>query len=176
MTRSRLLPLVLAGMLLPAAAWAQSSPPAAKSENVEVEPVRCWWRTSSGAVRVGEAFSVVLTCAVLQNAAVQAVPDESRLDATVAQMAPFEVVGGTHPADLYAPNRRFFQYEYRLRIINPDVIGKDVKIPDPQIHYRINSTIAANTASQGRDRVYLLPPLSVRVLSLVPGDAPDIRD
>src|SRR4029450_10858890 len=51
-----------------------------------------------------------------------------------------------------------------------------VKIPDPQIHYRINSTVAANTALQGRDHAYLLPPQSVRVLSLVPADAPDIRD
>lgn len=166
MTR-RLLPVVLVGLLVPAAASSQS---------VEVDPIRCWWRTSSGAVRIGETFSVVLTCAVLQNQAVQVVADESRLDVSVAQMAPFEVIGGVHPADLYAPNRRFFQYEYRLRVINPDVIGKDVRIPDPQIHYRINSTVAANTALQGRDHTYLLPPQSVRVLSLVPADAPDIRD
>jgi hypothetical protein len=151
-------------------------PAAASSQSVEVDPIRCWWRTSSGAVRIGETFSVVLTCAVLQNQAVQVVADETRLDASVAQMAPFEVIGGAHPADLYAPNRRFFQYEYRLRVINPDVIGKDVRIPDPQIHYRINSTVAANTALQGRDHPYLLPPQSVRVLSLVPADAPDIRD
>jgi hypothetical protein len=169
-----LLRLVLGGMLLPAAVWGQTPPEAGR--NLEVDPIRCWWRTSAGAVRVGENFSVVLTCAVLQNDAVQVVPDESRLDAAVAQMAPFEVIGGTHPADLYGPNRRFFQYEYRLRIINPDVIGKDVGIPDPQIHYRINSTVAANMALQGRDHTYLLPPQSVRVLSLVPADAPDIRD
>jgi hypothetical protein len=91
-------------------------------------------------------------------------------------MAPFEVVGGDHPADLYGPNRRFFQYDYRLRIINPDVIGRDVRIPDPQIHYRVNSTVAANTALQGRDHNYLMPSQSVRVLALVPADAPDIRD
>jgi hypothetical protein len=113
---------------------------------------------------------------VLQNEAVQVVPDETRLDAAVVQMPPFEVIQGTHPADLYGSNRRFFQYEYRLRVISPDVIGKDVKIPDPQIHYRINSTVAANTALQGRDHTYLMPPQSVRVLSLVPADAPDIRD
>ena len=154
------------------------APPAVAraQENVELDPIRCWWRTSTGAVRIGETFSVVLTCAVLQNEAVQVIPDENRLDATVIQMAPFEVVNGDHPADLYGPNRRFFQYEYRLRIINPDVIGRDVRIPDPQIHYRVNSTVAANTALQGRDHSYLMPPQSVRVLSLVPADAPDIRD
>src|SRR5207247_4035163 len=115
-------------------------------------------------------------CAVLQTDAVQVTPDESRLDSAVAQMSPFEVLGGAHPADLYSGNRRFFQYEYVLRVISPAVIGKDVKIPDPPIHYRVNSTVAANSALQGRDHTYLLPPLSVRVLSLVPADAPDIRD
>jgi hypothetical protein len=160
--------IALCGAVFPGAANGQ--------DDVAVDPIRCWWRTSTGAVRIGETFSVVLTCAVLQNEAVQVVPDENRLDPTVIQMAPFEVVDGDHPADLYGPNRRFFQYEYRLRIINPDVIGRDVRIPDPQIHYRINSTVAANTALQGRDHSYLMPPQSVRVLSLVPADAPDIRD
>jgi hypothetical protein len=158
-------------MLVASAAWAQSRPAGS-----DVDPLRCWWRTTSGAVRVGETFSLVLTCAVLQNEVVQVVPDETRLDATVVQMAPFEVVGGAHPTDLYAPNRRFFQYEYRLRVISPDVIGKDILIPDPQIHYRINSTVAANTALQGRDLTYVMPPQTVRVLSLVAADAPDIRD
>lgn len=162
--------------LVPISTSGQTATPAPQTANVEVDPIRCWWKTSAGAVHVGETFSVVLTCAVLQNQAVQVAADESRLDSTVAQMAPFEVIGGSHPADLYSPNRRFFQYEYRLRVINPDVIGKDIKIPDPQIHYRINSTVAANTAAQGRDHTYLLPPQSVRVLSLVPADAPDIRD
>ena len=158
-------------MLLPAAASGQSRPAGS-----DVDPIRCWWRTTAGAIRLGENFSVVLTCAVLQNDAVQVVPDESRLDASVAQMAPFEVLSGAHPADLYAPNRRFFQYEYRMRVISPDVIGKDIPIPDPQLHYRINSRVAANTALQGRDLTYVMPPQSVRVLSLVPADAPDIRD
>ena len=129
-----------------------------------------------GAVRVGEPFDLSLTCAVLENDAVQVVPDESRLGNAVIQMAPFEVVGGTHPADLHSANRRFFQYRYRLRIINPDAIGKDVPIPVLTIHYRVNSRVAANTALQGRDLVYVLPPQSVRVTSVVPADAPDIRD
>jgi hypothetical protein len=186
--KRQLLPLALVGALvLPAAARAQPAagargqaaappPSAAAQANLEVDPIRCWWRTSEGAVRVGETFSVVLTCAALQTDAVQVVPDESRLDPTVAQMAPFEVTGGAHPTDLYSGDRRFFQYEYYLRVINPDVIGKDIKIPDPLIHYRINSTVAANAALQGREHNYLMPPLAVRVLSLVPADAPDIRD
>jgi hypothetical protein len=91
-------------------------------------------------------------------------------------MAPFEVVGGAHPTDLHSGSRRFFQYLYTLRVINPDVIGKDVRIPDIVIHYRVNSRVASNAAIQGRDLVYMLPQQSVRVMSLVPADAGDIRD
>jgi len=173
----KLMLLLLAAALVPVAAPAQTRPAAAPAQaNVEVDPIRCWWRSSTGAVHVGETFSVVLTCAALQNDAVQVTPDETRLDSAVVQMAPFEVIGGAHPADLYSGNRRFFQYEYTLRIINPDPIGKDVKIPDPGIHYRINSSVSANAASEGREHLYILPPLSMRVISLVPADAPDIRD
>ena len=144
--------------------------------NVEVDPIRCWWRTSAGAVRIGEHFDLWLTCAVLETDAVQVVPDESHLGIEVAALAPFEVVGGSHPADLRSGNRRFFQYQYILRIINPDAIGKDVKIPDTVIHYKVNSRVAANTSLQGRDLTYVLPPEEVRVASMVPADATDIRD
>jgi hypothetical protein len=172
--RSFVFPLLA---ILASPAFAQNpatAPPG--TANVEVDPIRCWWRTSAGAVRIGEPFDLSLTCAVLENEAVQVVPDESRLGNAVIQMAPFEVVSGVHPADLHSAERRFFQYEYRLRIINTDVIGKDVPIPALTIHYRVNSQIAANTALQGRDLVYVLPPQSIRITSMVPADAPDIRD
>jgi hypothetical protein len=107
---------------------------------------------------------------------VQVVPDQSHLGIEVAAMAPFEVVGGSHPADLRSGSRRFFQYQYILRIINPDAIGKDVKIPDTVIHYKVNSRVAANTSIQGRDLTYVLPTEEVRVASMVPADATDIRD
>jgi hypothetical protein len=119
---------------------------------------------------------VSLTCAVLESEAVSVVVDESRLGNAVVQMAPFEVVSGSHPADLHAGVRRFFQYEYRLRIINPDAIGTEVRIPDIAMHYRINSKVAANAAVQGRDLLYYLPPAIVRVESIVPDGSTDIRD
>ena len=98
--------------------------------NVEVDPIRCWWRTSAGAVRVGEQFDLSLTCAVLETEAVQVVPDESRLGNAVDADA--AVRGGRRRApgrSALAGSRRFFQYQYRLRIINADVFGKDVPIP-----------------------------------------------
>lgn len=170
-----LLLLPLLGLAGAANAQSPATPPAGTT-NVEVDPIRCWWRTSEGAVRIGESFDMSLTCAVLQNEAVQVVPDETHLDSSVIAMAPFEVVRGSHPADMRSGQRRFFQYQYTLRIINPDAIGRDVRLPETVIHYKINSRIAPNTSMEGRDLVYVLPTLSLRVASLVPLDATDIRD
>lgn len=173
--------LLLSSLLLALPVLAAAQPPPAPVErsgtrNVEVDPIRCWWRTSAGAVRLGEPFDVSLTCAVLESDAVSVVVDESRLGNAVVQMAPFEVIAGSHPADLHAGIRRFFQYDYRLRIINPDVIGQDVAIPEIGLHYRVNSRVDGNSAVQGRDLLYFLPPQAVRVLSMVPAGASDIRD
>jgi len=159
-----------------AAAQTPAMPPSGTTATVEVDPIRCWWRTSAGFVRIGETFDLSLTCAALENEAVQVIPDESRLAPAVIQMAPFDVVGGSHPADLRSGSRRFFQYQYTLRIISPDAIGKDVSLPAVVIHYTINSRVAASTAVKGRDLVYLLPKQSIRVASMVPADAVDIRD
>jgi hypothetical protein len=176
MSKRLILTIVLSG-LLPGLAGAQA-PPAKPSDtkNVEVDPIRCWWRTSAGSVRLGEPFDVTLTCAVLETEAVSVIVDESRLGNAVVQMAPFDVVSGGHPADLHSGIRRFFQYDYRLRIINPDVIGKDVPLPEMGLHYRINSRVQGNTAVQGRDLLYYLPQLQLRITSMVPENAGDIRD
>src|SRR5947207_5385658 len=96
----------------------------ARAQNVQTDPLQCWWRTSTGAVRVGEPFTVVLTCAVLETDQVTVVPDQTRLEPSVVQFAPFEVLGGTHGADLRSGDRRFFQYEYRLRLIADGMFGK----------------------------------------------------
>ncbi len=172
--------LVLTAVLLSALsgiATAQPAPAQAPGmRNVEVDPIRCWWRTSAGAVRIGEQFDLSLTCAVLESEAVSVVVDESRLGNAVVQMAPFEVVSGSHPADQHAGIRRFFQYEYRLRLINPDAVGTDVRIPDIGLHYRINSKVDGSAAVQGRDLLYYLPPHVIRITSMVPDGATDIRD
>jgi len=155
------------------------------AQNVETDPLQCWWRTSTGAIRVGEPFSAVLTCAVLETDDVRVVVDESRLEPSVVQVVPFEVLGGVHAADLRTPNRRFFQYEYRLRLISENQFGKDVALPETKLSYRVQSRVGQvatrgqgvrGETIEGRDQTYLLPTLSMRLLSLVPGDASDIRD
>jgi hypothetical protein len=165
----------LAGLVLPLALVFDLSAQPAHEQLVEVDPIRCWWRTSHGAVSVGQPFSVVLTCAVLDNASVRVVPDESPLAVGTVQLAPFELLGGSHPADLRSGQRRFFQYDYNVRLIDPASIGKTVALPALTIHYRIESRLQAQSL-EGRDRTYLLPAEPVQIVSMVPADAVDIRD
>jgi hypothetical protein len=148
----------------------------AAAQTVQTDPLQCWWRTSAGAIRVGEPFAVVLTCAVLETEAATVVVDQTRLEPSVVQFAPFEVLGGAHGADLRTDQRRFFQYEYRLRLVADGMFGKDAALPETKISYRVQSKVGQNTSLQGRDQAYVLPAQSVRVLSLVPSDAADIRD
>ncbi|HEY7283901.1 MAG TPA: hypothetical protein VH497_00565 [Vicinamibacterales bacterium] len=170
--------------LLCALALALGVTPAAQAQNVETDPIQCWWRTSAGAIRAGETFTVVLTCAVIETPDVKVVVDESRLEPSVVQFAPFEVTGGQHAADLRNGDRRFFQYEYRLRLIAENLFGKDVQLPETKLSYRVQSRLAARQPSgqgrdesiAGRDQTYILPPVSLKLLSLVPADASDIRD
>jgi hypothetical protein len=141
-----------------------------------VDPIRCWWQSSTGAITIGEAFEVVLTCAVIETPSMQVVADESRLGVASIQMAPFEILGGSHPADAHREQRRYFQYHYQLRLISADAIGRDVNVPVLTIPYRVHSRVGAAAALEGRDLSYLMPALPIRVLSLVPKEAADIRD
>jgi hypothetical protein len=127
-------------------------------------------------VTIGETFTVTLTCAVFETPDTQVVADESRLNVASIQMAPFEILGGSHPPDVRRGARRFFQYDYQLRLISRDGIGQDVNVPALTISYRIHSRVGAAAKLEGRDLQYLLPAMPIRVLSLVPADASDIRD
>ncbi len=145
-------------------------------QNVEVDPVTCWWRTSAVTVRVGETFPMVLTCSVLETDAVRAVVDRSRLGATAVQFPPYEVVGGSQHPDHVTAGRRFMQYEYLLRLISEDAFGLDVPVAGLAITYRIESRVEQDAAVQGREQSYELPPLTIRVASLVPESARSIRE
>ena len=157
-------------------AAAEASARQAGVDMVEDEPITCWWRTSTSAVRSGESFDLRLTCAVVETEANKVVADFSKLDPTVVQLPPFEVLGGTHAADLVTPGKRFFQYDYRLRLIAEDAFGNDVPIPPLEVSYRIESLVQGGDTTQGREQSYSLPRTSLRLISLVPDDTADIRE
>ena len=159
-------------LLVSAGAGAQS----ANEVATELDPIECYWRTSAAAVRVGERFTVQLTCGVIETAAMTVAPDQSRMDPAVVQLQPFEVIGGRRAPDITTPSRRFFQYEYTLRYIGEE-IGKDLAVPALTLAYRVQNRVQAGSAAvESREREYILPPRPVRILSLLPPVAADIRD
>lgn len=166
--------VILIGFTLLATSMAVTGQP--DTQNVEVEPVTCWWRTSVSAVRVGQPFSVVLTCSVLETEATKAVIDRGRLASAAVQLPPYEVTGGTQSDDIVTASRRFFQYEYTLRLLGDDVFGADVPIPALQVPYRIESRVQQDASVQGREQAYVLPALPVHVASLVPATETHIRE
>jgi hypothetical protein len=176
MTKILSLTLVVGLVSGPAFAQDPRSRPQAPVDMVEVEPITCWWRTSVTAVRTAEPFDLRLTCSVVETETNKVVADFSKLDPTVVQLPPFEVLGGTHAADLAAPGKRFFQYDYRLRLMSEDLFGGDVPIPPLEVSYRIESQVSGGDRAQGREQTYLLPRTSVRLISIVPDDTSDIRD
>jgi hypothetical protein len=146
------------------------------TQDVEVEPVTCWWRSSVSAVRVGQPFSVILTCSALETDAVKAVIDRGRLASAAVQLPPYEVTGGRQSDDIVTASRRFMQYEYTLRLLGDDVFGADVPIPALQVSYRIESRVQQDASVQGREQTYVLPALPVHVASLVPAAETHIRE
>ena len=75
------------------------------------EPIRCWRRIERRRDRDRRDRSrSSLTCAVSKPTTRRSSPDESRLGVASIQMAPFEILGGSHPPDVHRGSRRFFQY------------------------------------------------------------------
>jgi hypothetical protein len=163
---------VILALLLPVHAWAQGTP----AQNVEVDPVQCWWRTSVPSVRVGEQFTVHLTCSALETESTTAVIDRARLGTASVQFPPFEVTGGTQSADYVTAGRRFMQYHYNARLIAEDFFGSDIVLPALSISYRIESRVQQDAALQGREQTYELPALTMKINSLVANDASHIRE
>ncbi len=145
-------------------------------DTVAMEAMQCWRRIASHAVHVGERFDMVLTCAVVETDTARVVPDLLWLEPETLGVSPFEVLDGERYDDMVRGPRRFFQYRYALRIIGEDYFGLDVELPPLELRYRIERSLDGTTATEGRELAYVLPPESVRVLSLVPAAAADIRE
>jgi hypothetical protein len=163
---------VVVALLMPVQTWAQG----AQAQNVEVDPVQCWWRTSAPSVRVGEQFTIHLTCSALETESATAVIDRAQLGTASVQFPPFEVTGGTQSADYVTAGRRLMQYHYNARLIAEDFFGSDIVLPALSISYRIESRVQQDASVQGREQSYELPALTMRINSLVANDANHIRE
>ena len=146
--------------------------PAPKEGEVQSDPIKCWWKADRTAVRVGERFGLVLTCAVIEAGPITVVPALNQLEPGALSITPFEVVAGTRGDDMVAPPWRYVQFDYSVRLLNDGFFGQDVMIPGVTVTYNLQTT----GGTQGRDQTYMLPALPMRILSLVPRSASDIRD
>jgi hypothetical protein len=64
------------------------------------------------------------------------------------------------------------QFDYTVRLLSDGFFGQDLMIPALTVTYNLQSA----GGTQGRDKTYVLPALPIRVLSLAPRSASDIRD
>ena len=167
--------LALASVLACAAPTvAQPSVELSRPGEIETEPIQCWWRTDHAAVRIGEHLRLTLTCGVIETSQVRVVAKLTELDPAAVALGPFEVIDGTRHDGFQTGARRYFQYQYVVRILGDEFFGQDVEIPSLEVTYNVQSAEGGGT--EGRDQRYLLPTLPIRVLSLVPENADDIRD
>lgn len=173
MTHRFLLTVVIAGLLGASPVHAQTKR-APRPGEVESDPIRCWWKADRGAIRIGERFTLVLTCGVIETSTIKVVPSVNQLEPGAVSLTPFEAVAGNRHDDVVVPPWRYIQFEYSMRLLNEGFFGQDVAIPALTVTYNLQSLGAGNT--EGRDQTYLLPPIPMRVLSIVPKAASDIRD
>ena len=163
----------------PARPTIPTSPTPANAEQngeVVIPPIECWWKTDRSAVRVGENFTLTLTCAVIDTERVKVVVDESALAPSALHLVPFDIIGGERFRDVLNAPRRFFQYQYSMRVLGEEFFGREITLPRLQISYRVQNSLQGGAALQGREAQYSLVPVPIRVLSLVPPGTSDIRD
>src|SRR5262245_38276362 len=156
----------------PAATTPAHPPRQAKPGEVESDPIRCWWKADRTSLRVGEKFGLVLTCSVIEAGPITVVPVLNQLEPGALSLTPFEVVSGVSHDDVVTPPWRYIQREYQVRLLSDGFFGQDVTIPALTVTYNLQER---GSGSQGRDQQYILPPLPMRILSLVPKSADDIR-
>ena len=142
--------------------------------DVETDPIRCFWKTDRSTIIVGERFTVVLTCGIIETDRIKAVPDFNQLEASTIGLQPFEVVKGVRHEDIRNPPWRYIQYEYTARLVAEGLFEKDIDLPAVKLTYHIQSSIGGGET--GRDQTYQLPAMAMHVASLVPKKAADIRD
>jgi hypothetical protein len=165
--------LVMGAWLVPTMVLAQAPKQPPRPGQVESDPIQCWWKTDRTSVRVGENFGLTLTCGVIETGPIVVVPALTQLEGGAIQLTPFEVVSATRRNDVVVPPVRYVQFEYKVRLLNDGYFGQDVSLPAVTVTYNLKSAGGDDT---GRDQSYVLPALPMRILSLVPRAAGDIRD
>lgn len=149
------------------------APRPARPGEIQTDPIKCWWKADRTAVRVGERFGLTLTCGVIETGPVTVVPAVNQLEGGALALTPFDVVSSVRREDVVSPPWRYFQFEYVLRILSDGFFGQDIVIPALTVTYNVK---VEDSDNEGRDQSYVLPALPMKVMSVVPRGADDIRD
>jgi hypothetical protein len=178
--------LIAFALSVGAEAVAQTPPGASygKNEAVAADALICWWKSDKSSIRIGEEFTVALTCRSAETGRERTVLNESLLDPNALALSPYQVKGGTRYKEisriLPGPDGpvtlRNVQYAYTVKLMGEGFFGKDVPLPPLEIRYHIDLVTNKNTVTPGKERTYVLPPLPMRIQSLVPKAASAIRD
>jgi hypothetical protein len=169
-----------------AVAVAQPVPgvPDGKNAEVAADALVCWWKTDKSSIRIGEEFTVTLTCRSAETGRERTVLNDSLLDPAALALPPYQVKGGARFKEfnrvLPGPDGpvtfRHVQYAYRVTLLGEGFFGKDVPLPPLDIRYHIDLVTNKDIVAPGKERTYALPPLPMRIQSLVPRAVNVIRD
>ncbi len=166
--------LLTCGTWVSGQAAAQSPATGTAADERGPSPISCWWKADKTGVRVGEAFGLTLTCRVLETERAVVVPNVTNIEPTSLQLTPYDVIEGTRHEDIVMPPWRYIQFIYTVRLLGEEFFGRDISIPATNVTFRVQ-TGAAETI-EGAEQTYVLPSLPMRILSLLPAPADDIRD
>lgn len=155
-----------------------------KNDAVAVDALNCWWKSDKSSVRIGEEFTVALTCRSAETGLEKTVLNDSLLEPNVLALPPYQVKGGARYKDLSrilpGPDGPVTfhtrQYAYTVKLMGEGFFGRDVPLPPLEIRYHIDLVTNKDAVTPGKERTYVLPPLPMRIQSLVPKAADAIRD
>jgi hypothetical protein len=167
-----------------AAAQMPPGPSGEKTEAVAADALSCWWKSDKSSIRIGEEFTVTLTCRLAETGRERTVLNESLLDPSVLALPPYQVKDGRCYKDIIrvlpGPDGpvtfRSVQYTYTVKLIGEGFFGKDLPLPPLEIRYHIDLMTNKDAVAPGKERTYVLPPVPMRIQSLVPKAANAIRD
>lgn len=186
--RGRAMAFVLVAFALLGGGDADAQPSSGKPDGqrqaTAADPLTCWWKSDASSIRIGEEFTVVLTCRSVETAVQRTVVNDSLLDPGAVNLAPYRVKGGDRSRDISrtVPGRdgpvtlRTAQHRYTVALLGEGFFGREVPLPPLEVRYRVDVATSAGAMTAGRERVYLLAPVPMRVQSLVPRTAGAIRD
>jgi len=178
--------LVAFALFVGAEAVAQTPPGASYGKNgsVAADALICWWKSDKSSIRIGEEFTVALTCRLAETSLEKTVLNESLLDPNVLALPPYQVKNGRRYKDIIrvlpGPDGpvtlRNVQYAYTVKLMGEGFFGKDVPLPPLDIRYHIDLMTNKGVVTPGKERIYILSPLPMRIQSLVPKAANAVRD